>query len=442
MASSYVCRTFARRSLLRARNAQNKFADGPRRCLSSAARLQARPVFQSGGGSSSSSLANASRVGTAAASAITSFIVACRLIDNQNNKLTPAKDPSGPNASATPMQYYEPGTVEEMQHSLVEYFVSKGFGWSNGWLLVEEAHEALADALKSDKSPTLGDMDSFGVEVNRDFPSLEITLLNNNCPGDFQLNSPEPIPIENDFFIGNILLNVQPQSSENSRLDFSARQRFEIQLQGRFKRNPEGTLYCGAELADKDFRFNKLMRGVGNFLIKLLSQYIGPNMAYSFGGKSSSGIYELSHIAFPLKTAMQHVIVTPAGATPPRMGEPFVKETGSKSLREVSTDTDDWDTECTYSMSFSSSCLDLPTWRVVDPYDTSLSLFWGDSPLRLVIYEKGDTREGHVETVQDANNYLLALQIKFLGLSPDSRKIVIQQEKEQFKGGGNRYGVN
>jgi len=183
---------------------------------------------------------------------------------------------------------------------------------------------------------------------------------------------------------------------------------------------PEGTLYCGAELADKDFQFNRLLQGLTNVLLKLLAKYIGPNVSHSYGGKDVSGRHVLPHIAFPLKTAMYNVIVTPVGATPPTMGELFNETTESRAVRKASTDMNDWNVEDTYSMSFSGSCIDLPTWRVLDPFEMSLSTFWGKSPLRLVIYEQGEA--GNVQTVQDANNYLLALQMKFLGLQPGLSK--------------------
>lgn len=171
-------------------------------------------------------------------------------------------------------------------------------------------------------------------------------------------------------------------------------------------------MYCGGELADKDFQCNVFMKGLTNVLLNFLMKYIGNDLAYSFGGKDKDGRDELPHIAFPLKTAMNDVIVTPAGEIPPPMGAPFVETNESRTLRKASTDTNDWSLVDTYSMSFTASSLDLPTWQVLYPYDTSLSLFWGDSPLRLVIYEKGEQRDGNAQLSQDANNYLFALQVR------------------------------
>jgi hypothetical protein len=129
-------------------------------------------------------------------------------------------------------------------------------------------------------------------------------------------------------------------------------------------------------------------------------------LEYSFGSKT--GTKELPFISFPLKSAMYNVIVTPFGETPPRMGEPFAETEQSRSSRKESLDTNTWSLEDTYSMSFTASSMDLTTWKVLYPYETSLNLFWGDSPLRLVIYEKGGQR--------DENNYLFALQVRHVPL--------------------------
>lgn len=159
------------------------------------------------------------------------------------------------------------------------------------------------------------------------------------------------------------------------------------------------------------------MRGLGNALLKGLVKFIGPNIEYSFGGKDSSGQNELAHISFPLQTAMYDIVRTSPGETPPPMGQPFVEAEESRALRKASADTHDWSLEDTYSMSFGGSSIDLPTWSVLYPCEASLSWFWGNSPLRLVIYEKGEQQqqqleEENIQVSHNANNYLFALQVR------------------------------
>lgn len=216
---------------------------------------------------------------------------------------------------------------------------------------------------------------------------------------------------------------------------------FQIQLQGRFKRIPKGVIYCGGELADDNFRFSPLMKGLANALIKLLVRYIGNDLEYSFGNTTNAtGESKLPFISFPLKTAMNDVIVTPFGEVPPQMGEPFIETNESRTIRKRSAiDAQHWSLEDTYSMSFTASSLDLTTWKVFYPFETNLSLFWGNSPLRLVIYEKGEPHghQGIVDT--NSNNYLLALQVKFVGLQKDVDKAV---ESQNSREGGKRASLD
>lgn len=176
---------------------------------------------------------------------------------------------------------------------------------------------------------------------------------------------------------------------------------------------PRGKLYCGAELADNNFRLGSVTRGLTTLFLRLLSRYVGPGMSYSFGGKDNTTKDELPHISFPLKTAMENVVVTRAGSTPPSMGQPFVESKQSISERMVSSvKINDWNLDDTYSMSFTSSCVDLPTWHVLDPCSVNLSTFWGDSALRLVVYEKGGADNASVDSRKQENKYLLSLQVR------------------------------
>lgn len=133
-------------------------------------------------------------------------------------------------------------------------------------------------------------------------------------------------------------------------------------------------------------------------LLQLL-RTIGSNMHYSFGNDK-----ELPHIVFPAHDAMDHVIVTKPGQQPPKLGEPFLDAT--------SQNPNNWNCEDTYSMSFRSARVDLPSWRMVNLgvlQDALLETYWGKSKLRLVIYENCGDEQRHVF---EENNYLLALQVE------------------------------
>ena len=60
--------------------------------------------------------------------------------------------------------------------------------------------------------------------INQDFPSLAISTFNHNTGGgEFELNAPEPIPIENDFFKGKILIHVRPRQDATVKEDLVSR---------------------------------------------------------------------------------------------------------------------------------------------------------------------------------------------------------------------------
>ena len=171
-------------------------------------------------------------------------------------------------------------------------------------------------------------------------------------------------------------------------------------------------------------------------LLGLLAQCIGDDIRYSFGERALDGRRQLAHISFPLKTAMDSFLATPPGETPPALrSAEFVETSESRSMRKNSADINDWNTDgTTYSLAFRGSCIDLITWRVIDPFDVSLVRFWGKSPLRLVIYEKGEgpqssTTSIHDQVVQDTNNYLLALQVNFLGANTGVDTTVVDRKK-------------
>eukprot|EP00977_Amphora_coffeiformis_P011724 scaffold2849_cov174-Amphora_coffeaeformis.AAC.15 len=290
---------------------------------------------------------------------------------------------------AEAIHFFEPGTVEDIQFAVCQIRQA---------LLAQTTHS------KDTIEPRTKE------KVNNDFPSLAISTFNDNCgEGEFELNAPEPIPIENDFFKGKIHINVRP--NQKNREQSASKEEL---IQGQFKRGPRGALYVGAELADADFQLNRLFRGLSGVLLGLLAQRIGNNIQYSLGERAADGKRQLPHIAFPIQTGMATFLVTPPGETPPVMRSEDFTDTTKATVNDWKTDG------TTYSMAFRGSGIDLTTWRVIEPFDVSLHRFWGKAPLRLVIYEKGEERGSSTASIRDqivldANNYLLGFQVEFRG---------------------------
>jgi hypothetical protein len=242
------------------------------------------------------------------------------------------------------------------------------------------------------------------------FPSLNARLVQSNGPDQksrhqsaFPINSDEPISIDNHLFQGTVSLVLRPLQSEHDpqfqqRLPLHIEQfkdevpSFYFLLQGKFKRPiRKNALLVGGELLDPfimDHTLSSWTRTWADLLLRLLSNNIGGNMSYSFGGRSGGSKdkdarVECPHIAFPVESAMM-----------------IADQDSSVSSCTI----DVWDTETSYSLMFCASSIDLASWKVTYPFEMDIRRFWGDSPLRLVIYEKP-------EDGRKQNNYVFELQL-------------------------------
>ena len=152
-------------------------------------------------------------------------------------------------------------------------------------------------------------------------------------------------------------------------------------------------------------------------LLKLLRSFY-PTIHYSFGDDD-----EMAHIVIPAYRFFERLIATKPGETPPTLGEPFIESEESIKMRKSSQYTGDWNTTDTYSMSFYSMYLDLPTWSVVNiplSNDMPLQTFWGKSFLRICVYERV-APESEKKHLPKYNKYGFVMQAKYLG--PSSRSI-------------------
>jgi hypothetical protein len=250
------------------------------------------------------------------------------------------------------------------------------------------------------------------------FPSLQAQLLQNSSDRskwNFQLNSNEPIPVENDLFVGHVMLVLRPLESRDDP-DYAERVEepdvtmLQFQIQGRFKRKlRRDQLLVGAETRDP-LQLGSLTKRFSDLFLRLLSSAMGSNMTYSFGRGA-----EVPHISFPLHTGMDCVVTSKPGEEIPPMGKPFLESEESKLQRQrvdTSSSSDDeeefWNTNDTYSISYTAKSIDLPAWKVLLPFEIQLGRFWGESALHLVIYEN--------DMLQNQKNYLFDLQLAHLGM--------------------------
>lgn len=229
------------------------------------------------------------------------------------------------------------------------------------------------------------------------FPSLEFKLLDQDGkPSNLPLNAREPVDIETDFFKGKIILLIRPPNPEtddpywNERLWSQKKRRIVLQIQGKFKREPEGMIYAGAEVSEQ-MKLGLLTRGLCKVLLGLLQSFT-KDIHYSFGEDD-----ELPHIVAPAHVFFDRVVVTPPDQVPPPIDEPLEESAEAIARRKARKVYGKWGTINTYSFSFYSMYIDLPQWQLVGlpaSGDLSLKTFWGKSLLRLCMYEKiGETKQ-------------------------------------------------
>ena len=257
------------------------------------------------------------------------------------------------------------------------------------------------------------------------FPSLAVSVLEKN--GDFvagfPINSQDAVPVETDLFKGRMLMLVKPLRPEDDpywteRLFSKKKRRFVFQLQGKFKRVPQGTLYAGGEISDQ-MKLGLVAKGICGLLLKFIKS-VAPDTHYSFGDSNDK---EKPHIVVPAWSFFERLVVTKPGEVPPEMGEEFVESEESLAARQYKKSQANWNTEDTYSMSFYTMYLDFAKWQVVQipvTSDLDLKTFWSNSFLRIVLFEN-TTPPKDGRHLQKDNAYFFAVEVRLvcmLSMSP------------------------
>ena len=206
----------------------------------------------------------------------------------------------------------------------------------------------------------------------------------------------------------------------------------DIQIQGKFKQPPKGTVYFGVQLVDKERManlagwkkgyvqsssehgmintrqqhaalncdWNSLCRkptfySYSLLLVTLLLFHLTGRIAkillksiqafapilYSYGNDN-----EYPYIVSPLEYNAETFLSTSPGEPIPRLG-PSLQDGRNIPQQEGSVATL-FNTQDTYTFRFSSKCLDLLEWQLrIGSYTVNLEKFWGKSSVRLVAYD-------------------------------------------------------
>lgn len=203
------------------------------------------------------------------------------------------------------------------------------------------------------------------------------------------MNARAPVAFETDLFAGHVhfFVRTTPEDPHWTHLFRSRRRMFWIQVQGAFKRAPRGTVYLGGELPD-EIAPGLFTRSVALVIMGLIQQLIG-NVNYSFGDAQRD---VRPSIALPLYQSADQLVVTPAGETPPRMGErDFGESEAARRIRRATpVGAETYVVDATYSFDFHTMYVDLTRWRTTNlpgVREMALSTFFDALPLHMVAYD-------------------------------------------------------
>ena len=120
---------------------------------------------------------------------------------------------------------------------------------------------------------------------------------------------------------------------------------FEFQFQGKFLKQPQKNVFLGIQF-DRPSKMGMIQRTLVNLALAFVRKV---NKGCHFCQKQSitetpeeiaEGMYEKPHIAFPLQTALDRLVVTPPGSTlPPLGGEIYESEESVKRRKKGAPDS-------------------------------------------------------------------------------------------------------
>eukprot|EP00668_Euglena_longa_P047041 GGOE01062826.1.p1 GENE.GGOE01062826.1~~GGOE01062826.1.p1 ORF type:complete len:465 (-),score=124.16 GGOE01062826.1:221-1492(-) len=210
-------------------------------------------------------------------------------------------------------------------------------------------------------------------------------------------NTGELIPFENSAFKG--VVHCRTRMSGDTYFQGKKRA-FEIQIQGQFKRRPQGVVWFGAEVP-RPMSLSRFKRMVCGVLLKLVAAF-GHRSHVSFADSRVPG--DMPHIVCPALSAMDRVIITPPGGTPPTLGENLPITEGEAAVKALPSQPEDFLLGHTYTFAFYSHYIDFERWAVVEiPGFGALDLhgFWADMSLRFVCYAHPSEQPHHLVHERD-----------------------------------------
>eukprot|EP00980_Cylindrotheca_fusiformis_P008165 scaffold1729_cov117-Cylindrotheca_fusiformis.AAC.3 len=296
-------------------------------------------------------------------------------------------------------------------------------GWKDATARAKAVQFSLAKYNSQEQQETENIVQNLPFAERNLIPSLESKYLSRGGQlVPFQLNCQSEVPVETDLFVGKMMFLVRPTEPKddpywNERIFSKKKRRFIILLQGKLKYEPQGPLYAGLEVSDP-MKLGLMTSGICSLILKFIKNY-EPNLHYSFGDEE-----ENAHMSVLAEHFFHGLVVTPPGEQLPDLEDQL------SSSRDFSSPEKEikWNTKDTYTMMYHTMYIDLPSWttsHIPLVRDIRLQTFWGNSLLKVVLYEPNKNTSTHVAT---DNKYLMSIQVKYL--EPHERKSVEETSGE------------
>lgn len=295
---------------------------------------------------------------------------------------------------------------------------------SRGELASEEDRESILDEISRLVIRDVGSTATTEIPVTPDekqqpqqstLPDDLDAAVDAKNPSDniMHMNSRTPIAFENDLFKGKayFLVRTSPEDPHWSRLFLGRRRMFWIQVQGKFKRAPKGTVYLGGELPSP-ISPGIFTKSIALVIMGIIQQLVG-NVNFSFGDVDSEVV---PSIALPLYQSADQLIVTPAGDEPPPLGERDFGESDEarKARRQTPVGSEKYVVGDTYSFDFHTMYVDLTRWKTANLPGLSemeLSTFFDSLPMRMVAYDiQASPLDRHLQRQKD---YLFSFEVEY-----------------------------
>lgn len=228
--------------------------------------------------------------------------------------------------------------------------------------------------------PTYGEL-----ETEIQTPSPDGSVVSEGFDGTLIDLEKSPFPINNDLFEGQI--HVMMRDLPNNTFDFAGEKEvlWEIQIQGKFKRQIKGPIYLALELPQYEkYKVTAPMRMVIRACLQLMKTMGHKDVHLSFGGRD-----ELPHMGAPAFHSFDRVVITPPGESPPPLGTHLPKKPFDIQRRKNFFKSDlKIDLDSTYTFSMKNRRFDPLGWRVVSvPIVRQFTVSRYTESVRLAVYE-------------------------------------------------------